>query len=773
MENQHMKAKLPQVMKAVAPLFFGMKFLLVLTLVLVSAGAASAQVDGTYKAGISHGNWSDPTKWTGDPSPVPGGAGSTVNLTTGNGGSVFVLIDGTVASRTVGTVNFDGISPWTVASAVGGGTLTMDNSGTSAQVNVASTNTGNARIIAPLILGSSLVATNNSATVALELTGGISDTGGPRSITKNGTGSLSLGAGANTFSGGFILNDGAVRTDNNAGFGSGTLTLNGGSVLDTGASRFYTNALVLGGNVTFAASSGGSTILTGTTTLTGSRVFTVDPGVDTHFAGNITESGTGFSITKNGTGTLSLGRSGEGGSNVYSGGFILNAGTLRLGGGSGVNTQFGTGTVTINGGSLGSESFARTLTNNFTYNADLVIASTSNRIDFNGTGTLTGNRTFALDTTTTVYNGAIGESGGSYSLTKTGVGTLWLDTAAHTYTGGLIMEAGQINVGGSSTLSAAGNVTVNGGTLNIATHTNAVGAVFINGGTISNTSGGGILSSSLGFTATAGNINAILAGSGTFTKNGAGTATFGFASNNQNTYTGATIVDSGTLALGVSNRIADAGALTVNGGAFSLLTFNDQVGVVTLAGGSITSTTGTLTASSYAFQSGSASAILAGSATALTKTTSGTATLSGVNTYTGSTTVDAGTLALSDNAELRFSIGSSGVNNQVNGSGTLTIDGDFRFNLASAGTTEGNIWNIVTVGTLSETFGGTFSVFSTNGAFNNNGGGIWTRTENSVNYQFSQATGNLLVVPEPSTLLMLGLGSMLVLYKGRRRSLIS
>jgi len=96
----------------------------------------------------------------------------------------------------------------------------------------------------------------------------------------------------------------------------------------------------------------------------------------------------------------------------------------------------------------------------------------------------------------------------------------------------------------------------------------------------------------------------------------------------------------------------------VNGGSFSLGTFSDQVGAVTLAGGNITSTTGVLTASSYAVQSGSASAILAGSA-AVSKTTSGTATFSGVNSYTGTTTVNAGTLIVSGTGSINTTSGVS------------------------------------------------------------------------------------------------------------------
>jgi autotransporter-associated beta strand protein len=112
------------------------------------------------------------------------------------------------------------------------------------------------------------------------------------------------------------------------------------------------------------------------------------------------------------------------------------------------------------------------------------------------------------------------------------------------------------------------------------------------------------------------------------------------------TYTGLTAVNAGTLAYGI-NGATGAGAVTVNGGELAMSTFNGSVGAVTLTSGSITGTTGVLTSTSgFTVQSGSASAILAGSVP-LTKTTSGTVTLTGANTYTGLTTVNGGQLVLS------------------------------------------------------------------------------------------------------------------------------
>lgn len=142
--------------------------------------------------------------------------------------------------------------------------------------------------------------------------------------------------------------------------------------------------------------------------------------------------------------------------------------------------------------------------------------------------------------------------------------------------------------------------------------------------------------------------------------------------------------------------------------------------------------------------------------------------LSGVNTYTGNTTVTGGNLTLSDNAELKFAIGANGVNNQLTGNGTVTLNGDFTFDLSGAGTTLGNSWTIVNVGSLTETFGATFSVVG----FSDLGGNLWEKVNGGTTYQFSEATGILSVtaVPEPATWALLAAGLTVSVVFRRRRS---
>ena len=140
----------------------------------------------------------------------------------------------------------------------------------------------------------------------------------------------------------------------------------------------------------------------------------------------------------------------------------------------------------------------------------------------------------------------------------------------------------------------------------------------------------------------------------------------------------------------------------------------------------------------------------------------GTLQLRGINTYVGDTTITGGTLNLFDNAGLLFAIGTSGVNNSILGTATVNFNGDFYFDLTSAGMNLGDTWNIVNVATLNESFGSTFTV---NG-FNDIGGNLWEFINGPTTYTFSESTGLLVVtaaastVPEPGALILAALGML-------------
>jgi autotransporter-associated beta strand protein len=149
----------------------------------------------------------------------------------------------------------------------------------------------------------------------------------------------------------------------------------------------------------------------------------------------------------------------------------------------------------------------------------------------------------------------------------------------------------------------------------------------------------------------------------------------------------------------------------------------------------------------------------------INKTGAGILQLNGTNTYAGNTTVSVGELLLSDNAGLTFVIGASNVNNKVTGAGKGTFNGDFYFNLSTAGTTVGDSWTVEDLaGTVA--YGTSFSV---NG-FTDAGSNKWTKTiAGSKYYEFSESTGILTVIPEPATIGMLGLGAIITMLIRRMK----
>ena len=153
-----------------------------------------------------------------------------------------------------------------------------------------------------------------------------------------------------------------------------------------------------------------------------------------------------------------------------------------------------------------------------------------------------------------------------------------------------------------------------------------------------------------------------------------------------NTYTGGTILDYGTLTLGAAHALPSAGCLTVNYGTLDIGNFNATTGPVQVVNGNLSGNNGVLSASSYEVLSGCATAILGGGA-ALTKDTNGTVILYGNNTYAGDTTINAGTLV--------FNGSTSGLGGNIINNGTLQFEvgidtGNYNITYANGTTNAGS-----------------------------------------------------------------------------------
>ncbi|HEY4547437.1 MAG TPA: autotransporter domain-containing protein, partial [Pedomonas sp.] len=349
------------------------------------------------------------------------------------------------------------------------------------------------------------------------------------------------------------------------------------------------------------------------------------------FAATIEAALTGSSqLVKTDLGTLVLT-----GANSYTGGTMVEAGTLRAGT---ANAFVQNGSYIVNGGTLDLNGHA------------LTMASLSGS---GGTVALGAASLTVAQNTDTVFAGGLTGSG---SLTKQGSGTLTM-TGANSYTGNTVVEAGTLRAGTANAFVQNGSYVVNGGTLDLNGHALTMAALSGAGGSIA------LGAASL---TVAQNTDTVFAGSltgaGSLTKQGSGTLTLTGA----NSYTGGTVVQAGTLRAGTANAFVQNGSYTVNGGALDLnghaltmASLSGSGGTVALGAASLTVAQNTDTT----FAGG-----LTGSGS-LTKQGSGTLTLTGANSYAGGTIVKDGTL--------RAGIASAFVQNGsyiVNG-GTLDLNG--------------------------------------------------------------------------------------------------
>ena len=438
-------------------------------------------------------------------------------------------------------------------------------------------NAGNSSVTVTPNTGTSSTLTLTSNTVS-RANGGVVNFN-----NASGTPATGMIAWNPTLTGG-IINGGFSMTDN-AGTDFATITagkvtrFTGGTVLaasNTGnpAEDFRANAggLIINtipsaamNSLSIETSSGASTwdlgvgnsapISTGGILMTGGNDFTIQNGslssqtatnsdlvIHQHSIGNLTINsnivdGNGASIlTKAGSGVLVLG-----GANSYTGTTFVEAGTLAYG----ANNVIGTGPVTVLGGTLNIDTYS-----------DSVGAVTIKGGSLSGTsGVLTSTSGFTGDVEYTASVSAI--LNGSVTLTKTGRGTLTLSNA-NTYTGLTTISAGTVTYGVNDAI-AAGAVTINGGTLNIAGFSDTVGVVTLSSGSITGT--GGTLTSTSNFILNgAGPVSASakLGGAVGLVKSGNSTATL----TGINTYTGDTTVEEGTLSIN-NAYLADASTVKV------------------------------------------------------------------------------------------------------------------------------------------------------------------------------------------------------------------
>ncbi len=471
---------------------------------------------------------------------IPDGTPYTVSLASG---ALTLTIPVTRASASVtwtgsasGVWDLSDTANWRLSGApevfVSGDAVTFDDTGAarpSVTLNIAAPVSG--------------LTFSGSASYTISGSGAIAGSGG---LAKSGSGTVTL-ATTNTFAGPVSITGGVLAVDNLA---------DGGEPSSIGASSASaSNFIINGGTLRLA----GSQTNTNRALTLGAAGGVIDTPVTFQISGGITGAG---ALTKTGSGTFILANA-----NTYSGGTLLQAGTLVLASDTANTSGLGSGGITLQGGTL------RMYDNINSYNTSswpvTVPAGANARFEADGrstlAGTLSGSGT--LEFYTTYVRTEITGNWSAFS------GTLNLTADS---------DGGDLRLSNSSGLAnAVFNAGANTATYSIlnSNTTFALGALSGVGTLSGNSNAGRTTTWQVGArnldTTFAG---AIVNGSGpaALTKVGTGTLTLTGAS----TYTGATAVSAGKLVLdggslsGSALAVQSGGAFGGNGSVTGNVTFN-------------------------------------------------------------------------------------------------------------------------------------------------------------------------------------------------------
>jgi len=580
-----------------------------------------------------------------------------------------------------------------------------------------------------------------SASNTLSILNVISDTGG---LTEAGAGTLTL-SGANTFSGGMTLSAGQLNINSAAAIGTGTLTLDGGTIDNTSGSTVSlsnNNAQTWAGSFTFNGTNA-LNLGTGAVTLGASIQLTTNASNLT-VGGNIGDGGNTYSLKKSGaSGTLTLS-----GNNTFSGGMTFTSGSTAGYLNVDSATALGLGTFTINSGTTldNTSSGSITVSNiaGIYWGGNFTFAGTHDLNFGTFAVTMSSSHTVTLTAGTLAFGGVISGVGAA-KLSIAGNGALIL-SGANTYTGGMSINSGTLDINNASALGAGGTITLHGGTIDNTSSGSitvstanpiSVGADFTFRGTEPLNLGTGAVSVSTNRTLTVSGstltLGGAITGNHSLTKLGNGTLVLTGASGG--TFTGGgVILDAGTLDINNATALGTA-RFTINGGTFdntsgsaiTLSTNNAQTwGADFTFGGtnSLNLGTGAVTMGASIQLTTTAGNLTVGGNIAdlsngygITKAGAGTLVLSGSNTFGGGITLSAGTLDINSAAAV--------------GTGTFTINGGTIDNTGGSAVTLSN--NNV------QTWGGDFA-FAGSNALNLGTGAVTLGASRAVTIQASTLT---------------------------------
>jgi fibronectin-binding autotransporter adhesin len=474
------------------------------------------------------------------------GAGT---LQIGNGGANGSLGSGTVAVFT--TLDFDLGGTATVNNLIGGvGGLTQSGTGS---VTLTASNT---------------------------YTGPTNVTAGTLQIGNGGSGEYLASATVNVSSGAaLVFNESDAQVYGGVISGSGSVTQTGaGSVTLTGFNTYTGPTYVTAGTLQIGNGGSGESLASPSVAVASGAYLVFNESDAPTFSGAISGSG---SLVQTGTGILTLT-----GSNTFSGGTTISSGSLQVGNGGGgaIGTGpignsgaliFGqSGTVTVPGIISGTGSLTQDgpgvviLTASNTYSGSTSILGGTLQVGNGGSGASIGNPSSILDNGNLVFNHGdvvllYSSITGTGSLTQAGSGFLALEYS-NSYSGTTTISAGTLEVAAVNGIPAETAALVNG-------------TLLTNGQTvaISSLSGSGNVEN--GFTPSNSTLS-VASGSfsGTIFDGGLSPLTLAVNGGGElllsgtNTYSGGTLVESGTLVLASPAAILDGSSLLVGADASSI-----------------------------------------------------------------------------------------------------------------------------------------------------------------------------------------------------------
>lgn len=769
------------------------------------------------------------------------GDGSTgsVALTKSGAGTLTLAGANTYTGLTSvnqGTLSLTGALASTGTLSMGGGTFSYDAAGTNTQsfatTNIASGLNYIKNTVSTDTLALGAISRTAGASVFLTKTGAITTSTPSSDYTWRAAGCYVLGGnividnGNNTYD---FAQSGLSGVNNitaapTGGGGNG----NAGNVKYTsGNNSFNVNgswvtinlqgaSTVLNINGTQVYLDEGGIILSGGATLAGSKPVKSNAGA---FYVHVPDSGTINAVLgakntealyKDGPGLLTLG-----GNNSYTGGTVINQGTVRM---NYSNSVAATGTITLNGGKLEWNDSADNWTQGakFVLQADSTIGDVSAKA-INWAGTMTGNGhalNYDGSGNRTYLNGAVSGLSQINVLTS----ALGFDlTQAGCNNGG----SAPVNISNGASLficGAAGKVVDNPITLNGGTGKGGVGAIYaevgspVLSGQITLASGNSAFG---GVSSTTGTITGKVTGAGGLTKSGTGGTNTWVLSNANNDYAGPTAVNVGTLTVNggltgsgdvtvasgatLNGTGSVAGATGVNGTLSGSIAMNGDLTIGTtgamngshILGGNVTLNNSTLAnvASDITVAAGKTLSGIGGSTGVVTGTAAGS-TIAPGNSGAGNLRV--GSLTISTGAHLSLDILGNTVGSSDLATATSAVSlsgGDLSLNIGSFVPDSSTIYLIV------NSLGGSTGTAGTTGAFDSisitgfgsliSGAGAEgsQMTLNgqdymltyAANYEGSTTTGGndvaLVAVPEPSTwaILLGGFGMLGFFQKLRAR----